>query len=644
MLTFLIHLFFVKEFQRLTRKANWLVILLLICSGRASLASAPVVLGDKNAPADIIATAATEAPVVSAAIQRLTEYMKALTGSRPRLRASLAGTASAIVVGDSALAAKYDLAPPDEGRDESFVISPLQRDGRKLLIVSGRTSKGIKQAIYFVLRHLSRFADGQLQLDPAYVRTSPFIRLRVSHIGGYTRQAFDRVTGKRLPKGVHATPEQLDWNYISRWDPQRLGDYIDMLDFFGYNGIEEPPNLYAPDQNGDPAAIARRKIVREHVERNGMISIVKIDGTLASGGSGGVPYGADTKTRYEQYYREMAESAAPYNDYVLTHWVDTGGWKSSPDHPCNLDVLQVLHKQMDGEFKRVNPQIASFLSLWYLDHPNYQRWHGYHGVETLLNSGRLPRDVGLAMSRTYRPLEAEKITASGRRAAVWGWYMADHELLYTMHVHTHAMAAYFHNLPADASDKLFAHILDNCQRETNLYTVYVGAQMMWNPKGDPEAYLREVARLVYGPKIEEPVFRGLKAIADVRCGPGPCRGCWTSGPKRVMTDAAKPPRSNDGAAGSANGVVTFEQGYHQALEAAEGLKDVEIDKSYLPPIRFHRSTDILLAELKGHVHAVAAYMQFLRDKRAGKAHPTEVPSAPGPFEYYERLRYLQAQP
>jgi hypothetical protein len=94
---------------------------------------------------------------------------------------------------------------------------------------------------------------------------------------------------------------------------------------------------------------------------------------------------------------------------------------------------------------------------------------------------------------------------------------------------------------------------------------------------------------------------------------------------------------------ASNGVVTFEQGCRQSLAADEGLKNVEIDRNYLPPIHFHRPTDVLLAELKGHVHAVAAYMQFLRDKQERKAHPTEVPSAPGPFEYYERLRYLQAR-
>ena len=34
---------------------------------------------------------------------------------------------------------------------------------------------------------------------------------------------------------------------------------------------------------------------------------------------------------------------------------------------------------------------------------------------------------------------------------------------------------------------------------------------------------------MYGPKLEQPVFDGLKAIADVRCGNGQCVGYWHAG-------------------------------------------------------------------------------------------------------------------
>src|SRR5207249_6391362 len=68
--------------------------------------------------------------------------------------------------------------------------------------------------------------------------------------------------------------------------------YIDLLDFLGYNGVEEPPMLYAPTEKDDGQMVARRKIVRERIGRNGMIAIAKIDGTVFREG-GALPYGAD---------------------------------------------------------------------------------------------------------------------------------------------------------------------------------------------------------------------------------------------------------------------------------------------------------------------------------------------------------------
>jgi len=259
------------------------------------------------------------------------------------------------------------------------------------------------------------------------------------------------------------------------------------------------------------------------------------------------------------------------------------------------------------------------LSLWNMQNPSYDRWKGYQpkGVDTILKSGKIPPEVGIAMSRIYRDEEAKKITEAQHPAAIWGWYLADNELTYTMHVHTHVMQEFFKQLPPGAGERVFFYSLDNCQRETNIYSIYVAARMLWYPKGDPEQYLREIARLVYGPKLEEPVFRALKTIADVRCGKN-CRAYYN--PK--------------------NG-LGLEDGYKQATDAWDALKDAAIDPSYIPPVKFHRSPQVLLEELKGHIQVVAMYMQFLKDKQEGKPNPREVPQAPGPFESYERLQYLQ---
>jgi hypothetical protein len=554
-----------------------------------------------------------DSPIAMSAVSRLTDYIRNLTGKAPALRRTADDAARAMVIGDAKLAEKFGIEPPAERRDESYSIAPATRGNANLLIISGRTDKGIKQAIYHVLKNLAIEGD-KLVLHDAPIRFSPAIKLRVSHVGGAMGQARDRETGARLPRAIASTPAQLDWNMIARWDAQRLGDYVDMLDFFGYNGIEEPPTFYVPtDQSAEMTQ--RRQAVREHLLRNGQIGVAKIDGTVLGAGTytTNIPWTAQTSDRYEKYYRGMAETAGPYNDIVLTHWVDPGGWPSTPDHPCTIQMLQDLHMQIFAEFKRVNPKAQSFLSLWNMQNPQYKRWQGYDGVETILSSGKIPGDVGFTQSRVYRAEEARKILAAGHPLGIWGWYLADNELTYTMHVHTHLLKSAMDALPPDAQETVSFYSMDNCQREFNIYSTYVAGQLLCEPASDPEAHLRDIARIIYGPKLHQPVFQALKAIADVRCGKQ-CRGYFNPQNELSQDDAL-----------------------NQATAAWNGLKDVQIDQQYIPPIRFHRAPDVLLEELKDQVHAVATYMQYLKD---GK---TEVPRAAGPFETYERLEYLQAR-
>lgn len=596
-------------------------------------ASAELELGAVGSPPAIVTP--REIPLAAAARDRLIGYLQKVTGRIPQLAETLPESGPAMVLGDFSEAARYGFGPARDPGPESFMVAPIVRDGRAIWIVAGRTDQGIKQGIYHVLRNV-RVRDEKLLLPGETVRSAPFISLRGSHLGGYTRRVFDLKEPNAKGAAVAATPEQMASNHWEYWEPARITDYIDMLDFFGYNLVETPPRPFtnvesATSESERKKARRRLNAFLDRVRQNGLRYMLKFNGTLF-GRRGPVPYGPDTGEQYERHYRRIAELAGPHADMVLTHWVDAGGWANTPEHPCTIDLLQDLHMQIDAEFNRVNPEMGSVLSLWFLDHRAYQKWVGYQGVDTILESEKVPARVGLAMSRTYRPKEARKIVRAGHKAGVWGWYIADHELVYTMHVHTHPLKEYFQELPEEAAKLLNFHTLSNCQAETNLYSIYVGARMMWNPRQDPEVYLREIARLIYGPAREEAVFQGLKAIADVRCGKK-CGGYWNPGPKSEAGTVY------DGTE-SFNGVLNFDQACEQALSAWDGLKDVEVDTGYTPPIRFHRPLETLLAELKGHVEAVATYMQVLKDRREGRKPSTEVPSARGPFEYYERMQYL----
>ena len=604
-------------------------------------------IGAVDAPPEIV-TKSGDTPLLRTARDRLIGYLKRLTGVTPPQGRKDSAARYQILLGDASLAKEWGVAPP-QATAESFTLAPIRNDGRSLLVISSQSEQGLKRGIYHLMQNLS-LKKNSLTVADAVVQSRPFFAGRGTHLGGYVRQVFNLKNPNGFSPEILATPEQLAWNRWSRWEPERIADYVDMLDFFGYNLIEVGAAHLMPAKGASPSERAklesRRDALVRGVRRNGMQLRVKLDGTLSGGGDnkGAVPYGSDTRHLYEEYYRRTAEAVAPFADSVLTHWLDAGAWKSTPEHPCTIAMLQDLHMQIHRAFKKVNAKIQSVLSLWALDQVGRGTgnlgWQGYKGVDSILKSGLIPPEVGLAMHGRVRLAEARKIVAAGHPASVWGWYLADNELVYTMHAHTHLLADYLHSLPEESRDLVQLHTLSNCQAETNLYSIYVGVRMLTDPHGDPNAYLREVARLVYGPKGEEPVFQGLKAIADVRCGKA-CSGYWN--PKvaaRIKAATDKPKGSRDVNVQTTNGVVSFEQALEQATAAWNGLNGFEIDRGYTPPLRFHRPVETLLQELKGHVEAVAKYMQFLKDRQMGKQPPTEVPGAHGPFEYYERMKRL----
>jgi len=603
---------------------------------KATEITGEVELGAVDSPPAIVTR--NETSLIATARSRLVNYLRHVTGKTPVLSMNISKEQHVIALGDFSLAEEYGLTLPNKIRPESFTIAPIIRKKQTLLLVCGKTDHGVKQGIHHILRNITLKKD-KLVLMKAIVQSTPFIAWRGSEIGSNLGRA---------------SPEQEATKRWWLWDVGQITDYVDMLDFFGYNLLET--DLSRPG--------VKTETFVKHARQNGMRLQTQSTGTLLNPT---VPYGSDTHQQYVNEYNMRAEADASYLDTVLTHWVDPGGWKSTPEHPCRIDLLQDLHMLIHRAYRRANPKIESILSLWWLDHPNFQRWEGYEGLDTILKSGKIPSEVGFAMSRFYRPDEATRIVAAGHKAGVWGWYIADHELLYTMHVHTHLMRKYFHSLPDEAGDLLEWHNLDNCNPDVNIYSIYVGARLMWNPREEPEVYLREIARLIFGPKLEEAVFQGLKAVANVRCGKG-CRrgrgippgerwedfggGCWDPDWKPGL-EATVLPADNRGMLvteaekrlaalhepGTFNGVVTFGQAYDEAITAWEALKDVEIDKTYTPPIRFHLSTEELLQQLKGHVEAVAKYMQFLEDRQDRKEDLTEVPSSNQPYEYYERRQY-----
>src|SRR2546423_5455279 len=112
-------------------------------------------------------------PIVGTAVKRLTAYLEAISGKAPESSPQKIS----IVIGDSSIAKEYDAKLPDASCAESFSIAPVTRGEQTIIVLSGSTDKGMKQAIYHLLRNISLDGD-KIMLNNATIQQSPFIRLR----------------------------------------------------------------------------------------------------------------------------------------------------------------------------------------------------------------------------------------------------------------------------------------------------------------------------------------------------------------------------------------------------------------------------------------------------------------------------------
>ena len=144
------------------------------------------------------------------------------------------------------------------------------------------------------------------------------------------------------------------------------------------------------------------------------------------------------------------------------------------------------------------------------------KWPGYESVETVLKAGILPDDVGVAMHGRFRLQEARAIARSGRRAGVWGWYLADDEVMPSLHVHADIMGDYFNAMPREASRLLDWHSVDSNCHLLNVPSLYIAGQLLIDPSQSADRLLHEFCRRAFG-KAGEGFATGLDAVNRTRC-------------------------------------------------------------------------------------------------------------------------------
>jgi hypothetical protein len=149
----------------------------------------------------------------------------------------------------------------------------------------------------------------------------------------------------------------------------------------------------------------------------------------------------------------------------------------------------------------------------------FGRWPGYEGPRTVLESGLLAPDVGVAahgLPEDFRFDDVRAVAAAGRKAGVWSWYLVNNEIYPSCYANAGRLRTFFAGLPPEASSLIAWLSVDSNNHTLNLHSLYVAGALMRDPGADPRRLLREFAAGALGPANAEAVVGLLGIIEELR--------------------------------------------------------------------------------------------------------------------------------
>jgi hypothetical protein len=392
--------------------------------------------------------------------EKLAHYLEEQTGARLPVFAEdefkPAGKDVAVIVLDSTtghrLAKRFEMpvrlsAEHADAYQIKVATTPSPR-----VILAGRTASGVKFAAYRLMRELA-IDRGEARLGVLDVSAEPFFKTRSVSLFNVWNMPIE-VTRR---------------HNVESWDIQRLGPYIDMYDFYGFNAIESHDRFddgYLVPLFGLKRAEWSGKVLHmaDEARRNGQEFFLRIWGhtvmntppiTAPRGPNESVPKrlthlcvnDPKERRRWEAEIRDYyVRTYAGRIDHLIGHWIDPGICQKNG---CDFRVPLHLQNELHRAFKAVDPKFKSTFSLWFFDYSKNNPapwarggWIGYTTDDDLIGTSILDKDIHIATYTTtpgaYKPGVVESIVRHGHRPAVWTWYRADHETKPSVHVHAYA--------------------------------------------------------------------------------------------------------------------------------------------------------------------------------------------------------------
>jgi hypothetical protein len=257
-------------------------------------------------------------------------------------------------------------------------------------------------------------------------------------------------------------------------------------------------------------------------------------------------------------------------------------------------------------FKDKNPNIEATYNVWPLTSNAYRyrlvdveglywqyphSWSGTYSWWHFTRAADQLDDSIMIANRRYTPEVADYCMKRGRKYGIWSWYTCDQEITASLHVEAERLGREFSQLPDAASAQIeYFAVPSNCHG-LNSASLYIAANLLWEPRRDPFEVLKEFCALVFGPRVSEPVYLGYSAIARIRNHDVDGDSAFYTGYLGAGTDRP-------------------DKDARMSARAMRALKGVEVDKGWVSKIPMAVQREEMLEDLKDHVRMIHQYALF----------------------------------
>ncbi len=527
-----------------------IILLLVICCDSAALASDDITLATKSGP-KAVAVASSKDPAMQLTAQWCIDYLR-------KRGLSVADSISASSVGgggplwvletrDLCPVAKslgVDCSSLAEATTDAYVLTVEEHGRRCIASIVGANVTGVRSGLARLICLLKNDGD-KLTAPITREADTPFFGRR------------ELVVANRCMVFKGTPWEYTHWR---TWSDDRIRTYAEQIWLLGFNSMQTHEGRYyraaTADKNRLAETIHKTRVLMQAARDNGLQVSQLIWGQS--------PYNkrlcwntpAD-RTIMEQEFRFMAQTYGSYVDRVVINFRDPGGCPQDCQKCDDYRTPQEIASFLRSEYRKINPNVAVTLSTW----QNPKFWDGAARAG-FLDETYMPRDVAIALHKTYNAAQAKRVHDAGRAVDIWSWYVTDHETTTDLSLCMTRVDSLYNAFPDSASKDVRLISNELCFHGwPNILSAYVTGQKMWNPHRDLHEIEREFCSGMFGERNADAMVALYQACELV----------------------VNPPRGNSclPALNQVFGNPDYNKRFRTALDAA---KTVKLDPNFVPTI------------------------------------------------------------